>query len=828
VSHRPALSQVARGARSFVTAALVLAQPVISALLLVPQPAHADVASSDIIFTRVDEPDHIVQIMKRSADGTTTPLAGNGSEGAIATQPEQPDVSHDGSRIVFMDPRPCLNNPSSLRATLITVNSDGSGENPLTSPNCPTNEGIGDSAPRWSPDGTQVAFSHQHDITPPYPDDPQYSTVIHKIDAATGDETALTTSGTEYDAPSWSPANDRVVYDSVNPSTGQFQLYIVNADGTNPHLLAGSNSGYADSHPIWSHDGNRIYFLSSQGYGNFRYYKSTDGFATTTNITREQISGSANPGVDADLSSNDSTIVYERPTGSSGCNQLWKLTKDPTANPEAWTSDQLTDTTCTEGVELVSNLTPSFVDNAWPTATAKSLVALGDSVAAGEGVNYGWVWRNGGWVKTGPDNPTWTDTSSAIKDPTTGLGVNLQQCHQSDQAYDRLLYADNYKVRNLACTGASALEQVVNGNATLNGGVLDQEMFNSAGSPDPAGGGTSSPPQLGGTCTGCGTPNSSLDFNTIDAVTLTVGANDIDFAGWAKKCYDPFQGDCDTTANTSTVTGELNTAKDNLRLALTELNRRASAVGKNVVVAVTNYYNPIPEGDSPHSCYDVTTPTTPGLPDAIGTRDSERSWMIDKLGTMNLNIATEVSYAQQNDSNLTVRLADISNVMAEHKWCSDVPWAYGPSLDFPIIDGEFAPDTNPAPFHPTPDGQRAIYQKVKAALVSNDYVSNGTFENGNTVGWNATNTPQVTTDQAHSGIHSMTFTGPFDVTDSPNGVSTQNADTVQADFWVKGTSGKTVHARFRQYLLGGNNELSTSLVMNGSWQHFVSTPLHLY
>ncbi len=193
------------------------------------------------------------------------------------------------------------------------------------------------------------------------------------------------------------------------------------------------------------------------------------------------------------------------------------------------------------------------------------------------------------------------------------------------------------------------------------------------------------------------------------------------------------------------------------------------------------------------------------------------SWLRGKLHALNDNIAAE---AAQFPSMVT--LVDLQDVMAGHTLCTSDPWVYGPSINVPTAQRD-----NPTPFHPTPAGQQAIYQAVKTAIASG-FVTNGTFESGNTNGWNATNTPAVTTNQAHTGLFSMTFTGSFDVTDSPNGLTTQRADVVRADFWAKGPASDTVRVKFRQYLSGGNNELYQSFTLTGGWDHFVSKALHLY
>ena len=44
----------------------------------------------------------------------------------------------------------------------------------------------------------------------------------------------------------------------------------------------------------------------------------------------------------------------------------------------------------------------------------------------------------------------------------------------------------------------------------------------------------------------------------------------------------------------------------------------------------------------------------------------------------------------------------------------DDPWVYGLSIDFNLAG---ALNPNPAPFHPTKEGQEAIYEQVKVKLL---------------------------------------------------------------------------------------------------------------
>lgn len=58
--------------------------------------------------------------------------------------------------------------------------------------------------------------------------------------------------------PSWSPDGTRIAFDS--DVTGEPRLWIMDADGGNPHRLVGDRSGYADFAPKFTPNGRRIVF----------------------------------------------------------------------------------------------------------------------------------------------------------------------------------------------------------------------------------------------------------------------------------------------------------------------------------------------------------------------------------------------------------------------------------------------------------------------------------------------------------------------------------------------------------------------------------------
>jgi lysophospholipase L1-like esterase len=576
------------------------------------------------------------------------------------------------------------------------MNSDGSGQTSLHVPSANTlnpydsteTAYIEDYSPRWSPSGQQIAYSRN--INGFVNGSPEVHIDVYKINADGTGDTRLTT-GVYADNPIWSPDGTKIAYDVFNTGTGGSQIYIMNADGSNPHAVASSDSGYDEAAPVWSPDGSRIYFTSS----GLNYYSSSNSFATQVSNTtdRHQVSSYGPDGAGGfgfgdydnyrfDLSADGNTLAYAAGTGTGpGCGELWTISSSGGTPTQKTFSDS--GSTCT-----AENASPAFVDNAWPTASTKTLVALGDSVAAGEGINYGYVWDGDSWERTGPADPDWSTTTPATDS-------DYEVCHQSGKGYPNLFALNgDYRVYNMACTGASA-----------GIGIMDPKLDKE----DPDDSSTTDVTAQLDYASG-----NKFDAHDADVVTLTVGANDLRFGHWMDVCYDPSNGACNTTANTSELNISLSAEQTNLRTVLSEINTRATTANKTLRVMVTNYYDPFPSDGS--GCVDVDGGPLLTTYPTIGINGSEKAWLQNALIDMNANIADEVAHANSNFSHLDVGLVDISNVMSQHEYCTADPWVYGTSIDFPIVDGSLLSNDNPAPFHPTPAGQRAIYGAVKAAL----------------------------------------------------------------------------------------------------------------
>ena len=189
-----------------------------------------------------------------------------------------PTWSPDGSRIAF----------SKRNGAVEVANADGSGETPLAAGHDPA----------WSPDGTQVAFLrgseplvHGNDVFVVRSDgsqerrltndgisgtlDPRWSpdgtkllvvrgawlantARAHVIDVASGNVTVLAPLGVL--DPEWSPDGRRIAYTTV--ADGSLRIAVMNADGTNPHLVTSESGGLPsnDGEPAWSPSGDEIAF----------------------------------------------------------------------------------------------------------------------------------------------------------------------------------------------------------------------------------------------------------------------------------------------------------------------------------------------------------------------------------------------------------------------------------------------------------------------------------------------------------------------------------------------------------------------------------------
>jgi lysophospholipase L1-like esterase len=347
---------------------------------------------------------------------------------------------------------------------------------------------------------------------------------------------------------------------------------------------------------------------------------------------------------------------------------------------------------------------PSSTDTASPI----SVVVIGDSIASGEGINYGYTYYTGfpnKWTG-GTDNPTWQG--------------NYQLCHDSAQAYGDVL---------AATIGASLTKFACTGSTYDNGIAFDRR----------AAGVLYRPAQFGNWL---GMTNLNLDYDAAkpDVVIITLGADDVSFADVFTFCAtgytDPaevaqlsrlpnlskqlranfvnkFPSDAAwvgrppralgssycTAANPGTPidtlfwdpikSGEIAGHYKSLVAAIKDRGARAGKVPR---IIFTTYHQPLPGPVQSDECLDLGDLARDEIDYMITLENALKSTLIAAVGGLE-----------------GVTVADISSVVQGHEYCTGDPWTYG--LSVLLLN-----DDSLAPFHPTPKGQAAIAAVVQQSV----------------------------------------------------------------------------------------------------------------
>jgi TolB protein len=127
-----------------------------------------------------------------------------------------------------------------------------------------TNEDAIDISPSWSPNGSQIAFVSDREGTPQ----------IFVMNANGSNAHKLTTSGSYNVGPSWSPKGDRILYCRRQSNDFDFQIHIINLDGTGDIQLTTEGR---NEYPHWSPDGRFVTFTSNRDGKESIYVMRADG-----------------------------------------------------------------------------------------------------------------------------------------------------------------------------------------------------------------------------------------------------------------------------------------------------------------------------------------------------------------------------------------------------------------------------------------------------------------------------------------------------------------------------------------------------------------------
>lgn len=130
-----------------------------------------------------------------------------------------------------------------------------------------------DVEPSWNPEGTKIVFSSARSGHP----------MIYVLDVATKIANQLTFAGQYNSSPAWSPKGDKILFAAQQSGTGNFDIYVIDPDGSNlSRLTAGDKGRRTNSeNPSFAPTGRHFVFSSNEGGHYGVYVMTVDGTQKT-------------------------------------------------------------------------------------------------------------------------------------------------------------------------------------------------------------------------------------------------------------------------------------------------------------------------------------------------------------------------------------------------------------------------------------------------------------------------------------------------------------------------------------------------------------------
>ena len=179
-----------------------------------------------------------------------------------------PAWSPDGSKIAFTSNR---RNGSTNEIYIM----DADGKRPVRLTTNRRQVPAFDESPSWSPDGRSIAFASNR----------EGSSEIYAMDTNGKNIVQLTRTLAREATPSWSPDGSKIAYVSRNINADS-DIYVMNADGTNPVRLTAERRWASEWRPSWSADGRKIAFASREPDGSADIYSINSDGSGLTNLTQ--------------------------------------------------------------------------------------------------------------------------------------------------------------------------------------------------------------------------------------------------------------------------------------------------------------------------------------------------------------------------------------------------------------------------------------------------------------------------------------------------------------------------------------------------------------
>jgi Tol biopolymer transport system component len=203
------------------------------------------------------EPANTSRLFVMSADGTGQTFLVRG--GSPSWSPDGKYISFHASASGAGAPINNLPGAATVDSDIFIVNVDDLLEHGTPPRNLTNSLDAVDDDPDWSPDGTRIVYTSHDAAQRPAPPVLDYTTAEIYLRPAdgTGTPTRLTTNTEEERGPNWSHSGDRISY-ACRAGKPTFEICVMNADGSGQTPLTVND--VADLTPTWSPDDDRIIF----------------------------------------------------------------------------------------------------------------------------------------------------------------------------------------------------------------------------------------------------------------------------------------------------------------------------------------------------------------------------------------------------------------------------------------------------------------------------------------------------------------------------------------------------------------------------------------